>query len=140
MVQGSNIRSSESKRRENNMATVKQYTVTPLEFDAKLVKDVMSRRAKGESLAKIGKTLGVTPGKAAMAELVATTERVDLVGEPAKLARALAKERKAGKSWGYLSARYGVTEGTCRAAYTAATGQPWNTLDYRNGERERVVA
>ncbi len=122
------------------MATVKQYTVTPLEFDAKLVKDVMSRRAKGESLAKIGKALGVTPGKAAMAELVATTERVDLVGDPAKLARALAKERKAGKSWGYLSARYGVTEGTCRAAYTAATGQPWNTLDYRNGEREQVVA
>jgi hypothetical protein len=122
------------------MATVKQYTVTPLEFDAKLVKDVMSRRAKGESLAAIGKALGVTPGKAAMAELVATTERVQLLDDPAKLARALAKERKAGKSWGYLAARYGVTETTCRAAYTAATGQPWNTLDYRNGERERVVA
>jgi predicted transcriptional regulator len=118
------------------MPTVKQYKVTPLEFDAGLVQAVMSRRTKGESLTAIGKALSVTPGRAAMAELVASTERVQLLDDPAKLARALVKERKAGKSWGYLAARYGVTETTCRAAFTAATGQPWNTLDYRNGERK----
>ena len=65
-----------------------------------------------------------------MAELVGTTERVQ-VDDPAKLARAIVKERKAGKSWGYLAARYGITEGTCRAAFEAASGQPFTSIDYR---------
>jgi hypothetical protein len=113
------------------MPAVKTYKVHPLQFDAKLVEKVMQRRTAGESLAAIAKALKVTPGKAAMAELVATVERVQLHDEPAKLARALAKDRKAGRSWGWLCARYGVTEACSRVAYTAATGKAWNELDYR---------
>jgi hypothetical protein len=112
------------------MATVKQYKVTALKFDAKLVEQVLKRRADGESISAIAKVLKVSTGKAAMAELVGTTERVT-IAEPDKLARAIVKDRKAGKSWGWLSARYGVTEGTARAAYEAATGQPFTALDYR---------
>jgi hypothetical protein len=37
---------------------------------------------------------------------------------------------------GYLAARYGVTEGTARAAYVAATGQPFTALDYRRKARK----
>jgi hypothetical protein len=107
-----------------------KYKVTPIKFDAKLVEQVIRRRADGESLGTIAKALNTTPGKIAMAELVGTTERVT-VDDPTKLARAIAKDRKAGKSWGWLSARYGVTEGTCRAAFTAATGQPFASLDFR---------
>jgi len=106
------------------------YKVTPLKFDAKLVKEVTKRRAADENLATIAKALKTTSGRVAMAEMVGQVTRVD-EADPAKLARAITKERKAGKSWGYLAARYGVTEGTCRAAYVAATGQPFTTLDYR---------
>jgi hypothetical protein len=112
------------------MPTVKKYTITPLKFDENLATTVRLRREGGESISTIAKDLKMSPGKTAMAELVGTTERVQ-VDDPAKLARAITKERKAGKSWGYLAARYGVTEGTCRAAYTAATGQPYSALDYR---------
>jgi hypothetical protein len=113
-----------------NMPSIKKYRVTPLTFDAKLVEQVTRRRTEGDSLSTIAKALKITNGKAAMAELIGTTERVT-VDDPAKLARAIVKDRKAGKSWGWLAARYGVTEGTCRAAFTAATGQPFTTLDYR---------
>jgi hypothetical protein len=112
------------------MPSVKKYKITPLRFDAKLVEQVMRRRTDGESVTDIAHVLKVSPGKVAMAELVGTTERVQ-IDDPARLARAITKDRKAGKSWGWLAARYGVTEGTCRAAYEAATGQPANTLDYR---------
>src|ERR1700686_2775423 len=112
------------------MPAVKKFTITPLKFDAKLTQEVTRRRTDGESIAAIAKALKVGAGKAAMAELVGTTERVT-IDDPAKLARAITKDRKAGKSWGYLAARYGITEGTCRAAFTAATAQPWNSLDYR---------
>jgi hypothetical protein len=113
------------------MATVKKFTVTPLKFDAKLAQEVTSRRAGGESISVIAKSLKLSAGKAAMAELVGTTERITH-DDPAKLARAIVKDRRGGKSWGYLAARYGVTEGTARAAFTAATGQHWNSLDYRH--------
>lgn len=112
------------------MATVKKFTVTPLTFDAKLVEQVIRRRAEGESISTIATALKTSPGRVAMAELVGTTARVTH-DDPAKLARAVVKDRKAGASWGLLAARYGVTEGTCRAAYTAATGQPFTALDYR---------
>jgi hypothetical protein len=112
------------------MASVKKYTVTPLAFDQKLADLVTRRRTDGESLGAISKALKVSAGKAAMAELVGTTERV-AIDDPAKLARAVVKDRKAGRSWGWLAARYGVTEGTCRAAFTAATNQPFTSIDYR---------
>lgn len=112
------------------MPAVKKFTITPLKFDTALVKEVTKRRGGGESITTIAKALKLSTGKVAMAELVGTTERVTHT-DPAKLARAIVKERKAGKSWGYLAARYGVTEGTCRAAFTAATGQPFTALDYR---------
>jgi hypothetical protein len=112
------------------MPAVKEYKIKPLTFDPKLVAQVMRRRADGESLGTIAKALRVSPGKAAMAELVGTTERV-AVDNPAKLARQVVKDRKASASWGLLAARYGVTEGTARAAYEAATGQPYSALDYR---------
>ena len=112
------------------MAAVKQFTVTPLTFDAKLVEQVTRRATEGEAISAIAKALKVSPGKAAMAQLVGTTERV-AIDDPAKLARVMAKDRKAGASWGLLAARYGVTEGTARAAFTAATGQPFSSLDYR---------
>lgn len=112
------------------MATVKEYTVTPLKFSLSLAEQVTRRRTEGESISAIAKSLKLSPGKAAMAKLVGTVEVVK-IDDPSKLARAVAKDRKAGKSWGWLSARYGVTEGTCRAAYEAATGEAFTTLDYR---------
>jgi hypothetical protein len=112
------------------MPAVKNYRVTPLKFDAKLAEAVTKRRSGGESITVIAKTLKLGAGKAAMAELVGTTERVQ-IDDPAKLARAIVKERKSGKSWGYIAARYGVTEGTCRAAFEAATGQAFSSFDYR---------
>jgi hypothetical protein len=117
------------------MPSIKKYKITPLAFDAKLVQEVMRRRTDGDSLGVVAKALKTTAGRVAMAELVGTTERVQ-VDDPAKLARAVAKDRKAGASWGLLAARYGVTEGTCRAAYEAASGQAANTLDFR----KRVTA
>ncbi len=112
------------------MPAVKEYTITPLKFSLTLAEEVTRRRTDGESIAAIAKALKMSNGKTAMAELVGTTERV-AIEDPAKLARAVTKDRKAGRSWGWLAARYGVTEGTCRAAFTAATGQAFTTLDYR---------
>lgn len=117
------------------MATVKKFTVTPLTFEAKLVEQVLSRRERGESISAIATALKTSPGRVAMAELVGTTDRV-VIEDPAKLARTVAKDRKAGRSWGWLAARYGVTEGTARAAFTAATGQAWNSLDYRRKAKQ----
>lgn len=117
------------------MPAVKKFTVTPLKFDGKLVEDVMRRRGDGDSISTIAKALKLSNGKVAMAELVGTTERVT-VDDPAKLARAITKDRKAGKSWGWLAARYGVTEGTCRAAFVAATSQPFTSIDYRRKAKE----
>ena len=112
------------------MPAVKKFTINILTYDAKLVEDVTQRRTNGEPITTIAKALKLSPGKVAMCELVGTTERVQ-VDDPAKLARLIVKERKAGKSWGYLAARYGVTEGTARAAYEAASGQSFTALDYR---------
>lgn len=112
------------------MPAVKKFTVRPLTFDTKLVQDVMRRRADGDSIATIAKALKLSNGKVAMAELVGTTERVT-IDDPAKLARAITKDRKNKRSWGYLAARYGVTEGTARAAFVAATSQPFTSIDYR---------
>jgi hypothetical protein len=109
---------------------VAEYTIRPLVFDGKLVKTVMARRKKGESLAAIAKALKVGHGKAAMAELVGNTERVS-IDDPAALAKAIVKDRRSGDSWGLLSARYGVTEGTTRAAYEAAAKEPSSSLDFR---------
>jgi hypothetical protein len=121
------------------MAAVKKFTITPLKFDAKLAQEVTSRRAGGESISVIAKSLKLSAGKTAMAELVGTTERWDDTNKSeAEMARAITKDRKAGKSWGWLAARYGVTEGTCRAAYTAATGQPYTALDYRRAARQEA--
>jgi hypothetical protein len=112
------------------MPAVKTYKVKPLSFDQRLVDQVARRRTDGESLAVIAKALNVSAGKAAMAQLVATTPRV-AVDDPAKLAREVVKARREGASWGLLAARYGITEGTARAAYEAASGQPFTALDYR---------
>jgi hypothetical protein len=109
---------------------MKDYTVRPLSFDDKLVKAVMARRKKGESTAKVAQALKIGAGRAAMAELIGTNERITIT-DPAKLARAIVKDRKAGASWGLLAARYGVTEGTTRAAYEAAAGEPFTALDFR---------
>jgi L-lactate utilization protein LutC len=112
------------------MPAVKDYKVTPLKFDQKLVDLVTRRRTDGDSIATIAKALKLSAGKTAMAELLGTTPRV-VIDDPAKLARAVAKDRHNQASWGLLAARYGITEGTARAAYTAATGQPFSALDYR---------
>ncbi|HEX4189228.1 MAG TPA: hypothetical protein VHY83_15145 [Solirubrobacteraceae bacterium] len=110
------------------MPGVKKFTITPLQFDAKLV-DAMRAR-NNESVSNMAKKLKVGIGRAAMAELIASTERVT-IDDPAKLARAVARDRKAGRSWGWLAARYGITETSCRRAYEAATGQPFSSIDYR---------
>lgn len=112
---------------------VKDYTVRPLTFDDKLVKQVMDRVAKDEPIADIAKALKIGAGKAAMAVMVGTEERV-VIEDPAKLAQAIAKDRKAGASWGLLAARYGVTEGTTRAAFEAMTGKSYTAIDYRKKE------
>jgi hypothetical protein len=109
---------------------VKDYMVRPLKFDDKLVKQVMDRIAKDEPIAAIATALNIGAGRAAMAVMVGTEER-KTVDDPAKLAAAIVKDRKAGASWGLLAARYGVTEGTTRAAFEAMTGKPFTTLDYR---------
>lgn len=109
---------------------IAEYKVRPLSFDAALAKKVTTRRKKGDPLAAIAKDLKVGAGKAAMAELVGTTERVN-IEDPAQLARAVVKDRRGGDSWGLLAARYGITEGTARAAYEAAAGEPFSNLDFR---------
>lgn len=120
------------------MPTVKKFTITPLTFDQQLAEQVTRRRTDGESISAIAKSLKLSTGKAAMAELVGTTERIT-IDDPAKLARAIVKDRRNnGKSWGWLAARYGATEGTARAAFTAATGQPFTALDYRRKAKAGV--
>jgi hypothetical protein len=119
------------------MPAVKKFTVTPLKFDSKLAEEITKRRADGESIAAIATELKMSNGKVAMAELVGATERVT-IDDPAKLARTITKDRRSGKSWGYLAARYGVTEGTCRAAFTAASGQPFTSIDYRRKARKEA--
>ena len=115
------------------MSKVEQYTVRPLVFDEDLVAKVRERRNAGASIPKVAKQLGMGLGKTAMAELIATTPRKN-IANPDTLARAVVKDRREGKSWGWLSARYGITEGTARAAYTAAAGEHWKALDYRKGK------
>ncbi len=110
---------------------IPEYPVRPLAFDTKLAAKVTARREAGESLAAVAKDLGMSQGKAAMAELVGTTERTT-PASPEALARAVVKDRKAGASWGLLMARYGVTEGTLKAAYEAAAGQPFQSIDHRS--------
>lgn len=117
------------------MSKVAEYTFRPLNFDQELVDKVTARRAAGESLGAIAKDLKLGLGKTAMAELVGTTDHKALK-DPAALARAVVKDRKAGDSWGKIAARYRVTEGTARAAYTAAEGADWRELDYRKGRQE----
>lgn len=112
---------------------VKEYKVRPLNFDEKLVKRVMDRIAKEENIAKIAKDLKVGAGRAAMAAMLGTEER-KTIDDPAALARAIVKDRKGGASWGLLAARYGVTEGTTRAAFEAVTGQSYTAIDYRSKE------
>lgn len=119
------------------MPAVKKFTVTPLKFDTKLAQEVAKRRVDGESITAIAAALKMSNGKVAFAELIATTERVT-IDDPAKLARAIVKDRRSGKSWGYLAARYGITEGTCRAAFTAASGQPFTSIDYRRKARKEA--
>jgi hypothetical protein len=116
------------------MATVKEYTVTPLKFSLSLAEQVTRRRTEGESISAIAKSLKLSPGKAAMAELVGTVEVVK-IDDPSKLARAVVKDRRGGKSWGWLSARYAVSESTARRAYEAATGEAFSTLDYRRAAK-----
>lgn len=112
---------------------VKDYQVRPLTVDEKLVKQVMDRIAKDEPIAAIAKDLKVGAGKAAMAVMLGTEERKQ-IDDPAALARAIVKDRKGGASWGLLAARYGVTEGTTRAAFEAVTNQPYSAIDYRTKE------
>jgi hypothetical protein len=111
---------------------MQSYKVTPLKFDPKVLAEVEHRARSGKliSTSAIAKALKVPPGKVAMALLIVNTPR-KAIDDPAKLARAVAKDRKAGASWGLLAARYGVTEGTCRTAFTAATGEPHGALDFR---------
>jgi hypothetical protein len=116
------------------MAAVKTYKVTPLKQDDKLIVKVMDRRGKGESAAVIAKALKLGLGKVLMCEIISNTDRVT-VADPAKLARALVKDRKAGASWPQLAAKYGIAEGCTHRAYEAATGQPYTTTDYRRGSR-----
>lgn len=110
---------------------IKQYPVHPFDFDAKLAAKVTKRKQAGESISAIAKDLGMGTGRTALAVLVGTTERVT-IASPEALARAVVKDRKAGASWGLLAARYGVTEGTCRKAYEAASGQPYSSIDHRS--------
>jgi len=115
------------------------YKVTPLKEDPELVKQVTRRREAGESIKAIAEDLGMAAGKTAMQVIIGTAPRVQ-IDDPAKLARAIAKDRKAGTDWAHLAARYGVSEGTVRAAYTAATGQPFaetNTPDRQYGPRKQ---
>jgi hypothetical protein len=107
-----------------------KFTPNALTFDMELVAEVMRRKAAGESVGAIAKELEIGAGKAAMAVLVGTEERKE-IADPKRLAAAVAKDRRAGASWGLLAARYGITEGSAREAYVVATGEPWNSLDYR---------
>lgn len=109
---------------------IPEYPVHPFDLDAKLAAKVTKRRQAGESVSAIAKDLGMGTGRTALAVLVGTTERTT-PASPEALARAVVKDRKAGASWGLLMARYGVTEGTLKAAYEAAAGQPYSTIDHR---------
>jgi hypothetical protein len=117
---------------------VKTYHHTSLKFDPHISAEVGQRRAGGESISAIAKALKMSAGRVAMAELLATTDVV-IISDPAKLAQAIVKDRKAHASWGLISARYLITEGTARAAFTAASGQPFTTLDFRKASKPAQV-
>jgi hypothetical protein len=116
---------------------VAPYRVYPLGYPASKAATAKKLAAQGASLAAVAKAIGVaTTGQAAMALLVAhnalpAKAQAALHKAPGTLAVAVANGRHQGASWGLLAARYGVTEGTVRAAYQAATGRPHSTLDYR---------
>ncbi len=112
------------------MSKVKEYAVRPLKFDEKLVKQVMDRIAKDEPIAAIAKDLKIGAGKAAMAVMLGTEER-KTIDDPAKLAAAIVKDRKAKASWGAAVRALRRDRGTCRAAFEAMTGKSFTTLDYR---------
>lgn len=113
---------------------ITEFKVRPLNFDGKLVKAVLARRKKGESLSAVAKALKIGQGKAAMAELLGKVERIDIT-DPTELAKAVVKDRRSGSSWGVLAARYNVTEGTARAAYEAAAHEPSEALDLRRSKK-----
>lgn len=119
------------------MAAVKQYKVTPLKFDQNVVDLATRRKTDGDCIAVIAKALKMPTGKAAMAVIIGTTELApeNVREDPAKLARALVKDREAGMSWPKLAARYGIGESTTHVAYEAATGKSYKETDYRKGDR-----
>ena len=102
---------------------MKKYRITPLSFDAKLVEALRARN--GESVSAMAKKLKDVDlwARPPMAELLASVGSAS-TSTTHERARAIVKDRRSGKS-GSVAARYGVTEGTARAAFTAATGEPW---------------
>jgi hypothetical protein len=121
------------------MPAVKKFTVNVLTYDQNLVDLATRKHTDGESITAIAKALALRPGPTKMAILIGTVPRVE-VADPAAMARAIVKARKEGKAWAWCCARFGVTEGTVRAAYSAATGRPHSELDYRrrNGTQAKA--
>lgn len=95
---------------------------TRLEIDAEQVEQAGTLRADGKTLPEIAEALGTNKGKAALLVLCAT-EKPYRAKTDAALAKAIAKDRQDGASWGTLMARSGLTEGACRQAYEDATGE-----------------
>lgn len=116
------------------MAAVKVYKVTPLKVDMDLVAAVMTKRDAGAKLPEIAKELGKSTGVCAFQQIIFVSRPV-VIEDSAKLARAVAKDRKAGVRWPQLAAKYRVTEACAKRAYEAATGQPYSELDFRPGKR-----
>lgn len=112
-------------------ATTKTYRITNLSINAEFVAEALRlTRDEGLPLTKAAKALETSPGRVAMALLITDTPQVKYADKD-DLAQQVTRARQQGDSWGLLAARYRVTEGTCRAAFTYGAKTPFFAVDYR---------
>lgn len=126
-------------KRNNTGGTARKpgtYNVVPLVVNGKRVAAALAQYKGGSKPARAAGNLGCTVGQYAMLCMLGGTtplggtvpnhaygsKATGAPGTPATLATYVRNGRNAGRSWGWLAAATRTTEGTVRAAYTAATG------------------
>lgn len=93
--------------------------------DKALATQIVARRKADEKYGSIAADLKITVGKAIYLYECATTAPKDRITftDEADRGRKFVAARAAGLSWGIISARSGVPEGTVRTAWEKATGK-----------------
>lgn len=112
-------------------AATKTYRITKLTVDEAFLADVARLTGEGLPLTKVAKELGTSPGRVAMALLLRDVPVKAVPASKEAFAREVIAARRKGDSWGLLAARYRVTEGTCRAAFSFGAATPFYAIDYR---------